>query len=381
MSRRARTQIMLGAAACVIALVPACAQLRPASGSPVDSVAPLAGGTTYTVGTLAELVAADGQAWMLTQDNGDLVLSRVGVDGRSSRVMSVPGQSLRMAPYREGVVLLSVACADRGCDETVSKVVLLDGDGSTLSEHELSREPGPLEDSDSVSLLGLRDDRLWAAAGGEIISYDLETGATSSRGPRSGQVTCLLDGGLYNLTSLSGPPGSRGDGQEPFDEPYEVVVEQLMDGIWVPLDDTRRTLTELELGLSECVAGSLRTGPSDDPSPAWSPATGWFEADPYTAPVDRGAGELPFITKVARGQADQLFTLERDGLITRLFAAPGAPLTVGTIDVPAEIFMHDREGPPPGLSFDMSSTTMVGCVSQTSLESDSGPSRCYITSK
>ena len=231
-----------------------------------------------------------------------------------------------------------------------------------------------------MSLLGVRDDLLWAAVGGEIISYDPETGATSSRVPRSGQVTCLLDGGLYDLASLSGPPGSRGDGQEPFDEPYDVVVERFTEGSWVALEDTRRTLDELELGLTECVAGSIRTGPSDEPSPAWYPATGWFEADPYTAPVDRGAGELPFITKVARGQADQLFTLERDGLIKRLFAAPGAPLTVETIDVPAEIFMHDREGPPPGLSFDMSSTVMVGCVSQTSLETDSSPSRCYITS-
>ena len=139
MSRRARTRIMLGAAACVIALAPACA-LGPGSGAPVDSVAPLAGGTTYTVGSLAELVAADGQAWMLTDEGGDVTLSRMGLDGRSTRVMSVPGQSLRMAPYREGVALLSVACADRGCDETVSRVVLLDGDGSTLSEHELSRD-------------------------------------------------------------------------------------------------------------------------------------------------------------------------------------------------------------------------------------------------
>ncbi len=370
---------MLGASACVIALTPACAHAHPESGALVESIAPLAGGTTYTVGSLAEIVAADGQVWMLADEKGDIVLSRVELDGRSTRVMSVPGQSPRMAPYRDGVVVLSVACADRRCDETASRVVVLDGGGSTLSEHELSREPGPLEDGDSVTLVGIQDDRLWALAGGEVISFDLATGQISGRGPRSDGVTCLLDGGLYSLSSLSGPLGSRGSGQEPFDEPYEVVVEQLVDETWVELGETRRTVTEIQLSLAECVGGSVRTGVSDQPSPAWSPATGWFEAQPYTAAVNRGPDELPFITKVARGQADQLFVLERDGLIKRLFAAPGAPLAVDTLDVPADVFRHDREGLPPGLSFDMSSTVLVGCVSQTSFEADSSASRCYVS--
>jgi hypothetical protein len=257
--------------------------------------------------------------------------------------------------------------------------VVLDGGGSIISNQELSRETGFPEDGDSVGLVGVEDDRLWASAGRELISYDMKTGETLSRAPRGGGVTCLLDGSLYSLSSPGSSEKLGEDLSEPFDEPFEVVIEQLIDGKWVVLGETRRILTEAELVLTECVGGSLRTGPSDEPSPAWSPATGWFQADPYTAPIDRGAGELPFITKVARGQANQFFILQRDGQIERLLAAPGAPLTLERIEVPAEIFRHDRNGPPPGMSFDMSSTIMVGCVSQNSAEA-ADPAHCYITS-
>jgi hypothetical protein len=382
--------MMLGASACLIAFTPACADVQAEPGAPVGSAAPLAGGTTFTVGSLAEVVAADGRAWMLAHEEDGVFLSRVELDGRSTRVMSVPGQSLRLAPYGEGVVVLSVACADSACEETVSRVVVLDGGGSTISQQDLSRKSGPPEDSDSVSLIGIQDGRLWASAGPELISYDLKTGVTLSRGPRSGGVTCLLDGGLYSLSSLSGPIGFREDLQEPFDEPYEVVIEQLINGIWVVLkkgvaleggvvpEETRRILTETELTLTECVGGSLRTGPADEPSPAWAPDAGWFEAEPYTASVNRGPDQLPFITKIARGQANQFFVLDRDGIVERLVAVPGAPLAVETIEVPEEVFAHGREGPPPGLSFDMSSSVIVGCVSQMSFETIS-PSRCYIT--
>jgi len=93
--------------------------------------------------------------------------------------------------------------------------------------------------------------------------------------------------------------------------------------------------------------------------------------------VNRGAEELPHLTSVAFSRDDQRFALESDGVIRRVFAAPGAPLSTETVDVPPEVFVHDRTGPPPGLYFDMSPTVVVGCISQTTFD-EPVPAQCFI---
>jgi hypothetical protein len=375
MSGRGVERLVLAFSACAIALVPACADGD--AGDPAASGGPSGTGGPFLAEIPGQVVAADGQAWMTSYEEGDQRLWRIDLTGRRTDVMPVSGQSVQMASYREGVVVVSVDCADEACDETVTRVVVLDGEGSTLSEQDHAREPGPPEDSDGVWLVGVREDLVWIETSAGLIAQDAQTGQIAERSPRTNHFICLLDDGLYGLSSLSGTPGGEGSGAESFDAPYEVVVERFDDGRWTPLPDTRRTVTMYELSQTDCVGGALRTGQADATSPAWSPDTGWFDAAPYTAPVNRGPEELPYITSVAFSRDDQRFALESDGVIRRVFAAPGAPLSTETVNVPPGVFVHDRNGPPPGLYFDMSSTVVAGCISQTTFD-EPVPAQCFI---
>lgn len=384
MSCRHSARLMLGFSACVIALTAACAEVDGDTRASGDASAFAGPGAVFTVTAPAELVAAEGQAWMLAQEADETVLSRLNLEGQSTPVMRVPGQSLQLLPLREGVILGSVACADDSCEETVAKLVVVDGQGSTILERELSREPGPPDDNDGMRLLGVREDLVWVLTGSSLTAVDLNSGETIERGPEPRGWACLLEDGLYSLASLDGPAGARQEGAKPFDEPYQVAIDRFADGTWTEVADSRRLVTQLQLALTECVGGSLRTGPADVSGPAWSPVTGWVEAEPYIATINRGSAALPYITVVALGQENQRFALERDGVLSRVFAAPDAPLIVEPIKVPAEIFFHDRNGPPPGFRFDRSATTFVGCVSQSSISEApspiASPARCLIGS-
>jgi hypothetical protein len=366
MSRSRADRFVLGLSACVITMTSACGAGGPAISAEGDG--------TFQVERPIEVVAGEGQAWLLTTEDDGAFLSRIDVTGRPTDVLSLPGQTHSIAPYRDGVVVTWVACASRRCSETVSKVLVLDGEGSTLSEQEFSREEGPPEDGDSVRLLGVQEDLVWVLAGEGLIAYDPQSDRTAVQAPPRDGYLCLLADGLYVLSSLSGPLGASTDlSEEQFDDPYEVVVDRLVGGSWTRLPETQRPVTYYQLSQTECVGGAIRTGQPDMASPAWSPASGWVEAQPYTNP-----GTLTVPREPMTYGDDARFVLESDGVIRRVFGAPDAPLSVDTLQVPADIFVQDPTDSVPGLVFDQSPTVIAGCLQQPN--ETSGTARCYIRS-
>lgn len=365
MSRRRADRLVLGLSACVITLTSACA------GGPAISAE---GDGTFQVERPIEVVAGENQAWLLTKEDDGAFLSRIDVTGRPTDVVSLPGQTHSIAPYQEGVVVTWVACADRRCSEKVSNVLVLDGGGSTLSEEEYSRSPGPLEDSDGVQLLGVQEDLVWVSTREGTIAYDPQNDRTATQAPERDGYLCLLADGLYALSSLSGPLGASADpfNEERFDDPYEVVVDRLDDGSWTRLPETQRPVTLYQFSQTECVAGAIRTGQPDMASPAWSSASGWVEAQPYTNP-----GTLTAPRELMTYGKDARFVLESDGVIRRVFGAPDAPLSVEKLQVPADIFVQDPTVATV-LLFDQSPTVIAGCLQQT--DETSSTARCYIRS-
>ncbi|WP_336031904.1 hypothetical protein [Geodermatophilus sp. FMUSA9-8] len=364
MSRRRADRLVLGLSAGVIALTSACGAGGPAISAGGDGI--------FQVERPIQVVAGEGQAWLLTGEDDGAFLSRIDVAGRPTDVVSLPGQTHSMAPYRDGVVVTWFACADRRCSETVSKVLVLDGEGSTLSEQEYSRSPGPLEDSDGVQLLGVQKDLVWVSTGGGLIAYDPQNDRTAVQAAGRDGFLCLLADGLYALSSLSGPLGSSADplNEEQFDDPYEVVVDRLDDGSWIRLLETQRAVTLYEFSQTECVGGAIRTGQPDMASPAWSSGSGWVEAQPYTNP-----GTLTVPREPMTYGNDARFVLESDGVIRRVFGAPDAPLSVEKLQVPADIFVQDPTVVTV-LLFDQSPTVIAGCLQQPN--QGSSDARCYI---
>jgi hypothetical protein len=365
MSRRRADRLVLGLSACVIATTTACGAGGPAISAEGDG--------TFQVERPIEVVAGEGQAWLLTGEDDGAFLSRIDVTGRPTDVVSLPGQTHSVAPYRDGVVATWVACADRRCSETVSKVLVLDGGGSTLSEQEYSRRPGPLEDSDSVRLLGVQDELVWISTRQGPTAYDPRSDRTAVRAPPRDGHLCLLADGLYVLSSLGAPLGASTElSEEQFDDPHEVVVDRLVDGSWTRLPETQRPVTYYQLSQTECVGGAIRTGEPDSASPAWSPASGWVEAQPYTNPGTLTAPREP----MTYGD-DARFVLESDGVIRRVFGGPEAPLSVEELHVPADIFVQDPTVVTV-LLFDQSPTITAGCLQQP--DDTPGTARCYIRS-
>ncbi|MGY1773039.1 hypothetical protein [Blastococcus sp. SYSU D00813] len=365
---------MLTSSACVLVLASACAEGGSDAGDPPRD-APVDGEGTFTVEWPIQVVAGDGQAWVLTGVEDGALLSRVDVTGRSTEVAELPGQTHDMAPYRDGVVVARVDCADDACAETATEVLVLDGGGSPVAEAELSLEPGAPERSDGSRLLGVQDDLVWVSTTSGPIAYDPRSGETVAEPPWPDGVFCLLDDGLYALPSLSGLLGvSGGGGEEQFDDPYEVEVERFGDERWTPVPGTRRTVPMYQLSQTECVGGAIRTGQPDTASLAWSPASGWVDVAPYTEARTITVPPEP----VAPGHGDQRYVLESDGSIRRVFAAPDAPLSVETLQVPADVFSQDPTDAVPGLTFDVSATVVAGCLQQP--REPDGTARCYIRS-
>jgi len=379
MSRRRTTRLMLGMSACVIALVPACADVQDdAAAPPGPGQAPDAQGV-FEVAQPIDVVAGDRQAWLLKEERDGSSLSRVGVTGPPVDVRRVPGQGPQMVPYRDGVVVASVACADSSCAESITSILVVDGRGTTVSTQEFARQPGSPESSDAVQLIGVQGDVVWIRTAAEVIAYNPQAGQTVTRAPAPNGVSCLLVDGVHSLLSLNKQLGQQGVATEAtMNDPYEVAVHRLVDGNWALLPETRRTLTELQFGTTECVAGAVRTGPADSASPAWSPTTGWVEGEPVrgrrTGPPP-SAGRPGAAPAVAAGQGDQRFVLQGDGELRRVFSGRGAPMKGETVRVPAGVFKADRNGPPSGLLFDKSATVQAGCALQPE-----GPTtaKCYI---
>lgn len=377
MSRRVTKWLRLGFSACGIVLLSACAGVHSdASAPPAPGVSPSPQGV-FTVESPLRVVAAKDQAWILTHESDGASLSRIGVTGPSTNVRRVPGQGFQMTPYRDGVVVASVACADSACRETVVSSLVLDGQGTTVSALEFAREPGSPERSDAVQLIGVQENTVWLRTAPEVIAYDPQTGRIVDRAPSPNGISCLFEDGLYTLLSLDKqfPPRGLLDGST-IDDAYEVAIHRLVDGEWAQLSGTRRTLTELQLGTAECVAGAVRTGPADSPSVAWSPASGWADVEPLPGRRD---GRPPVPAEgpvVADGQQNQRFFLESDGVLRRVFGTRGAAMRAETLDAPAEVFKRDPNGPPPALLFDQSPTIVAGCV--LSLLDTSKAAQCYI---
>jgi hypothetical protein len=371
MSRRRDHRRLLALSACVIATVSACSGGKSDRGEPADPAPPREFEATFDVESPIELVAGDGQAWILTGVDGGASLIRIDHTGRTTDVVSLPGHSHRMAPYLDGVVVVHMDCTSG--EEPVARVLLVDGGGATVAEEEYAREQGSFDcgDSawDSVGLIGIYDDVLWMSfPGKELLGYDLGSGRTTTRGELPSGVACVLTDGLYTVMPLDEPyPRANFS-----DEPYDSAVHRLVDGSWTPLPDTRRVFRGYPLVRPECVGGALRIGPADAPAPAWSPAAGWVDREAYLEPPNVAVPP----EAIALGQGGQLFALESDGVIRRVFAGPDESMSVEMVDVPADIFFQ-HDGPVPLLLFDKSSTVNAGCVQQPEARSTA---QCYISS-
>ena len=199
MSGRGVERLVLAWSAGVLALLSACGD--GAAEDPAAHEAPSGTGGSFLADIPGQVVAADGQAWMTSYDDGDQRLSRVDLTGRRTDVMPVYGHSLQLAAYRDGVVVVNIACADEECDATVTRVVVLDGEGSTVSEQDHAREPGAPEDSDGVRLVGVQEDLVWIQTSAGLIAQDARTGETVARGqlPDESFGPCLLEDGMYSL--------------------------------------------------------------------------------------------------------------------------------------------------------------------------------------
>lgn len=146
--------------------------------------------STFEVDAALEVVAGDGQAWVLATTDGGAALSRVDHTGQLTEVADLTGQSHVMAPFGDGVVVARVACDGDQCEETVAKVLVLDAGGSSVAEEEFTREPGPPEAEsgtyDQVQLVGVDGEVIWLETSEGFVSYEPDSGRTGTGAPDTG---------------------------------------------------------------------------------------------------------------------------------------------------------------------------------------------------
>jgi len=180
MSPRSSCWLVLGLSAGVMAVLAAC------TGGDTDAAgrsAPREFEATFEVESPMQVVAGDGQGWILTGDPREQLLSKIDHNGRSTEVARVTGQAINMAPFQDGVVVAYIACAGDDCEETATEVLIVDGDGSTIADQELAREPGSPERSDGVRVFGLYGDVVWIDSSPGLIEFNAKTGRIDTREP------------------------------------------------------------------------------------------------------------------------------------------------------------------------------------------------------
>jgi hypothetical protein len=362
----------LGLSVATLAVLPACSVGAGAADEPARPSVPTQFSATFEVESPSQLVAGEGQAWILTPDGNGAALSRVDHTGRSDEVLRSPGRWHDMAPHADGVVVSRIACGGEDCVETVTTLLVLDRQGSTVSEHELAREPGWPDYDRGGELIGVSEDVAWLNTSDGLLAYDVQAGRTLDRGEvpdgLAAGFICLLGEGLYTV----GPADTRLPTEVRSDDSYGAVVRRLVDGNWQPVPGSQRTLTAEQLSMPECVGGALGVGRPATAGPAWSPSSGWEDREPALEVSEVGA-------LTARGPENQLFVLERPGVVRRVFGGPEAPMSAETLEVPADIFVPPV-GPYVTMLFDASATALVGCVQQYGDQSAQPAADCWIGS-
>ncbi|TKJ25723.1 hypothetical protein A6V29_03940 [Blastococcus sp. CCUG 61487] len=171
-----------------LSLVGACGGDEPTLPAP-----PAEFEATVDVDRALQLVAGDGAAWILREEDGGASVHRFDHAGLTE-VARLTGQSHQIATYGDGVVVARVACGGDDCEDTVAEVRVLDRAGKVLAEEEIARGEGaPYCESaicDSVHILGVNGDQVWLetwdileTTGDTFVSWDPDTGRTSSDPP------------------------------------------------------------------------------------------------------------------------------------------------------------------------------------------------------
>lgn len=238
MSRRRGRRLVTGICAGVVGLVPSCSAGESDADEPARASVPAEFTATFEVQAPFELVAGDGQAWILVQVEGGASLISVDHTGRSTVVARLPGQTHNMARFRDGVAVVRVACDGDECQETATKLLVVDGGGSTVAETEFAREPGSPERSDGAAVLGTDGNVVWIRTWEGPIGYDADTGDTRTGPPDTASSAWSAIPGFDDLSDYreSGDPAvgpypvAGGQGGQVFVLESDGVIRRYVEG-------------------------------------------------------------------------------------------------------------------------------------------------------
>jgi hypothetical protein len=194
MSRRGTRLLTLALSGCLLALAPACGGggdegAAKAPQPPADFSA------TAEVDRVMQVVAGNGAAWILAEEDGGASVLRLDHIGKLTEVQRLTGQRHQIAAYGDdGLVVARVACGGDDCEDTVAEVRVLDWAGETVAEEEIARREGaPYCESgtcDSVDILGVSGDVVWLethdilpSSDESFVIWNPRTGETSSDRP------------------------------------------------------------------------------------------------------------------------------------------------------------------------------------------------------
>lgn len=194
MSRIGARRLGLGLFSCVIALVPGCGGGADED-APVAASPPAEFAATAEVDRAMQVVAGNGAAWILAEEDGGASVLRLDHTGELTEVARLTGQRHELASYGDGVVVARVRCDGDDCEDTVAEVRVLDRAGETVAEEEIARREGaPYCESgtcDSVDILGVDGDVVWLETfdippftDERFVSWDPSTGETTSGRPQ-----------------------------------------------------------------------------------------------------------------------------------------------------------------------------------------------------
>lgn len=316
----------------------------------------------------AIVIAGNGEGWVINRpaNQASVPIWRVQ-RGRAPELTDyAPAyQALNGTSFTGDAVIGGVRCvaaSSNDCATTVREIRRIRPDGTLANPVELSREPRPMHETDSIHFIGVADDGLWILVEVGILRIGRDWTVDAEMAlPSLNIEPCVVEGRLYLLELLNPPPSSTPGGPPTPISPNDVdeqeyrILEPSAQG-WSNVPNGAIRMPDGRASAS-CTSEGFQISSAQ----TWTRSSGWIGR-----PAEPPSMIDPSLAR-AESSTNRAYELQADG---SLIASPRSQERAA---VPVTLPLVQLTNRLAALYVDDSAPTLIACLAQSTAR-DSNPS-------